>query len=418
MTLAPTPWRALAALAFRRLHVRLRGFAYTPRRADAVRPQDLARIDVCWSVSVGLAMVDTIRGASFQTRQLLLALDAGEPFRVSRALAAEAAFVATDGLRSKTHARGLIDRARDIAQHGGGDSGLLGLIDFCDGLTHFLVGDWAQAQALSTRAERQFSDIGAPVSWEAASARLFSVWSLFYLGEIAELSRRIPALVREAEARGDLYAVTSLKSGLSNVSLLAAGDPSGARAAVREVMQRWSATSFHFQHYWALLSEGLIDLYEGSPTEGWNRLEAGWGALKRSQLLRIQNVRIEATFLKARLALATGRVGVALQARKALEREDIGWARGFALLIAAATEPNPGEVLTQALSCFDQEGMRLFAAATRLRLSATQAQPLREANARAAHAWMATQGIVDPERMTAVLIPTLPRASLSSGTHG
>ena len=415
MTLAPTPWRALAALAFRRLHVRLRGLAYTPRGVTEVRPSDLARIDVCWSVSVGLAMVDTIRGASFQTRQLLLALDAGEPFRVARALAAEAAFVATDGLRSKAHARGLIDRARNIAQHGGGEDGLLGLIDFCDGLTHFLVGEWAQAQALSTRAERQFSDIGAPVSWEAASARLFSVWSLFYLGEIAELSRRIPALLREAEARGDLYAVTSLKSGLSNVSLLAAGDPSGARAAVREVMQRWSATSFHFQHYWALLSEGLIDLYERTPAEGWARLEAGWPALKGSQLLRIQNVRIEASFLRARLALATGRLDVAAKALRLLEREDIGWARGFALLIRAAAAPQPGELLSQALTCFDQEGMGLFAAATRLRLSATQEVPLRDANARAATAWMAAQGIVDPERMTAVLIPTLASRALGAG---
>jgi hypothetical protein len=43
------------------------------------------------------------------------------------------------------------------------------------------------------------------------------VWSLFYLGDVAGLSVRIPALTREAEARGDKYAVTSLRCGLANL---------------------------------------------------------------------------------------------------------------------------------------------------------------------------------------------------------
>ena len=409
MTLAPTPWHALMALAFRRLHVMLRGLAFARRSEASVRPEDLARIDVCWSVSVGLGMVDTIRGASFQTRQLLLALEAGEPFRVSRALAAEAAFVATQGARAGPRSRALIDRARALAVERG-EASLLGLVDFCDGLTRFLVGQWGAAQALSSQAEQQFASIGSPVSWEAASARLFSVWSLFYLGEIAELSRRIPALLQEAESRGDLYAVTSLKSGLANVSLLAAGDPTGARSAVREVMSRWSATSFHFQHYWALLSEGLIDLYEDKAADGWARTEAAWPTLKQSQLLRIQNVRIEATYLRARLALATGRRSEAAKAGRQLERERIGWATGFALLIQAALSPSPfgaGASLSDALAQFDADDMRLFAAATRLRLASTQGPPLQSANERAAQTWMTAQGIVDPHRMAAVLVPSL-----------
>ena len=56
----------------------------------------LQRIDICWSVAPVLGMVDIIRGADFQARCLLMTLDAGEPYRVARALAAEACSAATE----------------------------------------------------------------------------------------------------------------------------------------------------------------------------------------------------------------------------------------------------------------------------------------------------------------------------------
>ena len=57
----------------------------------------MARIDATWSVAVALGTVDTVRGADFQTRNLILALKAGEPYRIARALTMEAAYVATAG---------------------------------------------------------------------------------------------------------------------------------------------------------------------------------------------------------------------------------------------------------------------------------------------------------------------------------
>ena len=41
-------------------------------------------------MTTGLALVDSIRAADFNTRHLLLALEAGEPYRIARALALEA----------------------------------------------------------------------------------------------------------------------------------------------------------------------------------------------------------------------------------------------------------------------------------------------------------------------------------------
>ena len=84
--------------------------------ASATRPrspgQDLLRIDTCWAVGVGLAIVDMVRGADFQARHLVLALRAGEPYRVARALAMEGAYVAMGGNRSRKRAQRLLQERR------------------------------------------------------------------------------------------------------------------------------------------------------------------------------------------------------------------------------------------------------------------------------------------------------------------
>jgi hypothetical protein len=279
----------------------------------------------------------------------------------------------------------------------------MGLIDFCAALTRFLVGRWNEAVNLSEQAERSFKDIGSAVTWEAATARLFSVWSLFYLGEIADVSKRVPMLVREAEGRGDRYATTSLQLGLANVAILAAGDPKGARERVREAVSRWSQSSFHFQHYWAVLSESMIDLYAGEPRAAYDRLRDAWPKLKAAQLLRMQNVRIEATYLKARSALACGERGEALAEAERLEAERVAWANGFAAVIRGLC--GRPESLQQAIQIFEAADMRLFAAATRLRLGETTPGALGQASLKAGEAWLLAQGVKDPAAFARMLVP-------------
>lgn len=409
MRLAKTPRRALFMLAWRRLVLKLRGLGYAERPAAEVPVDALRRIDVCWSISMGLAMVDTIRGASFQSKQLILALDAGEPFRVARALSAEAAFVATGGLKDERRARTLVDRARVLAKRLG-DPQLLGLVDFCDGLTRFLVGRWREAAELTTQAERTFTDQGYAVTWEAANSRLFAVWSLFYVGDIAALSSRISVLVREAERRGDRYAVTSLQCGLANVSLLAADAPEDARAAVRRVMAEWGSKQFHFQHYWALLSEAMIDLYVGRPQDSVERVAAGWAQLKTAMLLQIQNVRVEARYLRARLAIATGDRAGALEHAEAMEGEGVEYGHAFAQVIRAVAAGKGGEALLKgAIDRLAALDMHAFAAAARVRLGEVQGGELGAANQRAGLGWLTAQGVRNPDAFAAMLLPRAPR---------
>ncbi len=73
---------------------------------------DLTRIDVCWSAVAGLSMTDPVRGADFQTRGLLLALKAGEPERLVRSIAMEAAYRSTAGTGAVPASRQTLENGR------------------------------------------------------------------------------------------------------------------------------------------------------------------------------------------------------------------------------------------------------------------------------------------------------------------
>jgi tetratricopeptide (TPR) repeat protein len=74
LSLPETPRRALLSLLFHRAELRVRGLRFHERAAAEVPAEDLARIDACCSVTVGLSAVDLIRSADFSARALLLAL--------------------------------------------------------------------------------------------------------------------------------------------------------------------------------------------------------------------------------------------------------------------------------------------------------------------------------------------------------
>src|SRR5205085_4424994 len=79
----------------------------------------LTRIDLCWSAASGLSIIDPICGAEFQTRGLLLALRAGEPYRVARALTLEAMHVATAGPRRRDQVARLMKWAQELTEEVG-----------------------------------------------------------------------------------------------------------------------------------------------------------------------------------------------------------------------------------------------------------------------------------------------------------
>ena len=294
------------------------------RAVESVNPAELVRLDACWSVAMGFSTVDNLRGAYLQTRHLLLALEVGEPFRVLRALALEAGFLAIEGARAARRVDELLSTADGLARELE-DPYALGFVHLARATSVFLRADFAGARQSAQAAELVFERRPMMASWELASARMFSLWTAFYRGDLAEIQRRVPELIGEAERRGDLYAATCFRVSLCNLAWLVGDDPAEARRQLTVADERWAWRGMHLQHYWSMVAWVQVDLYEGRATAAYARLARERPRLRRYLLLRIENLRIEFDWLYARAALA--RAQREPQSRRALLEEADGCAR-------------------------------------------------------------------------------------------
>jgi eukaryotic-like serine/threonine-protein kinase len=413
-----TPRGGLSALLLRRLQVRLRGLEFRECSADEIPAADLARIDACWSVAVGLSMVDNIRGAYLQSRHLLLALDHGEPFRVLRAFAAEAAYLASRGRSAQRESEKLLSLAKRLAPRAG-DSYAMGFITLSSGICSFLRGDFKVSLESCDVAEWTFERRPKGALWELASARSFGLWSRFYLGQYGALSERVPALLKEAEGRGDRYAATCQRTGLLNLAWLVEDDSVEARRNVLQAEREWSRSSFQFQHYLSALALSHIDLYEGNGAAAYDRMVALWPHLGASLYLRIQNLRLEALFLRARGALAAATVNplrrdALADARRCAQkilREKSGWADPLAELVLAGVESaahRPESALDHLRAAgrlAELAGMTMFKAAASMREGEVLGGGEGRALMAGAEGSMLAERVKNAPRMVAMLAP-------------
>jgi eukaryotic-like serine/threonine-protein kinase len=416
MKLPSTPLRALLMLLLLRAWLRVRGMGYRGRYAFDT--ELLSRIDVGWALAVGLSNSDVIRGSEVQTRTLLLALRAGEPVRIARSLAFEAALLVASGQKNQARAVKLLAAASTLAREIG-QPYVVGWAAVGTSAVAYFGGHWSACLRQTDAALQSFGTC-AGAGWERATARHYGVWSLAYLGEVSEMARRVHALLKEALERGDRYSATSLRTFLSNLAWLVDDDTDGAAEAIDEAMGSWSKSGFHVQHYYELYARVQLDLYTGRATEAWQRVTRTWPALQRSMLLRVQTVLLEALHLRARCCLAraasepAGRAALLAEARSCagrIARQASPWAQPTADLVFGAVAHLDGDderarvLLDRAASGFQGVDMALFAAAARRCLGRLDAGDGAERLSADANAWMTAQGIRRPDRWTAMLAP-------------
>ena len=272
------PRTALLSLLLKRLQIRLRGLKFTERDESQIPESDLVRLDTCFACAAGLGSVDLIRGADFQSRHLLLALRAGEPLRISRALSFESAWTAARG-SGRERAAQIVQQAEDIA-HRVNNAHAIGLAIWARGVEAYLSGRWQEAAELCDKAVEVLRDRCTGVTWELSVANRYRLSALTHMGQLAEVARRVPALLSAALEQGNLFGAMDLRTRL-NVIWLAADDAIRARAEVIEALKSWPQEGFHLQHYVSLHALTQIELYTGDYDVAWKHVEGQWPATGR-----------------------------------------------------------------------------------------------------------------------------------------
>jgi serine/threonine protein kinase/tetratricopeptide (TPR) repeat protein len=377
--LAKGPKRALLSLILHRLWLRLRGLEFTERDISSIPEGDLLRIDICWAVAAGLGVVDLIRGADFQSRHLLLALRAGEIYRVARAMAFEVGQTAAKGGATHERALQLADRTEALARRAGNPHAT-GLAIWARGLSAYLIGHWKEANEFCERAAEVLRDQCTGVTWELTITYRFMLGALLWRGRMAEVSRRVPQLLSAALEQGNIFAATDLRTRM-NAIWLADDDPDRAREEVILALTTWPREGFHLQHYTAMVALTQIELYTGDREIAWRHIEAQIKPMVKSMLLRFQVLRLEAMHLRARLALASAdgsererRLQITEDLAQRLAKEKMAWADPLAALLRAGVAKKRGDeskaviLISQAIEGLELADMELYATAARLRL--------------------------------------------------
>jgi len=412
-----TPRAALAQLLWRRARVRIRGTKFKPRDPSQVTREAMARIDMVWSAACGLSMTDWIRGASFQTLNLLLSLQAGETFRARRAMLLEACHVAANG--GTARAEKLVETATDGTELE--DPYLRGWVYFAQSSIAYFQGKYRVAFERAEQADAVWGGNCTNVVWERDTSHLMSHWAQVYLGSLKSLGQMLPERLREAELQGNLYAVCALPSSISVLHWIARDDVAGGRQAIARILERWSLRGYQIQHWNEMSSNALLDLYVGDALGARRRVEEGFVPMSKSLLTRVQLLRFEVHELQTRTALAAARVTkgsereqylrVAEQYGDKLGKEGMLWTDAIATLrragIRSALEDKDGAVreLLAAVTQCDAADLGLHAAAARVRLGellgGDEGAALREVGLAA----LRSEDVKKPDAMVALFAP-------------
>ena len=417
-----SPRAALLSMLWQRERLRWRGIRFVARAVDDIDADTLLRVDTCWSAVMGLLLVDMVSAGYFSARHLLLALDAGEPSRIARAMAIEAT-TRSAYPTGRRLTEMLFQQSKALAKSVGNPHAIA-LSILGESITAMAKGQWKNGGMLAEQALEILRKECTGVTWEVNIAQNLAIWALMYRGELDEVVRRVPPLLASARNTGNLYIATELCT-RSNYAWLAADEPDEGEREAIESIERWSFKGFHRQHYSALLARVQTALYRGNGGEAWRLFTGHEPSLRHSLITRLQVFRVETHYMRARSALAMAAMhraphrflSIARAEARRIARERMPWSDPIALLLRAGGAYLEGNA-AQSLRClhdavdrFERADMNLYAAVARLRIGELQ----RDADGRERHgaalAWMAAQNIKNPAGFTRMLAPGFPDVS-------
>ncbi len=409
----------------------LRGLRFRERPEHEIPAEVLLRIDVCATVSFGLMSVDMLRSMCFHKRLLWLALRAGDPYRVLRALLVETGLAAARGasdLPTRSAERierlmvPLLERFRD----GSARSRMIQSVAAgVRGYGLLFRGRFRESREQLERALSEAERSGVRLASEVAMSRLLLVQVLFSLGAWKEAFGRQAAFLEEARARGDLFLEINLSS-FSFMPALIKDRPDVACEVIAHAETLWSRADSSRRrgredHLWNHVTTALYR-DAGVGRGALSLVTEAWPALARSGLITFSGT-ARAAFVslrgRAHLAAAAseapsrrpGLLRAAERDARALERIRLKFAAASGASLRAGVAAGRGdrdracELLAEAEEGFLALDMALDAAASRRRRGEILGGEEGRALVASADAVMSGQGILNPARMAAMFLP-------------
>jgi hypothetical protein len=418
---------ALSRLVLSQARLWLHSLDWQHRTEAEVDRDAIARLDTYWSVGAGLSMVDSVRGMLFVLGGALLALEVGDETRVGRGLCA--ASIAYSGLGNRRQARRLIDAARRGADSHGNDRTRF-YAAMAQAAYDFLIeNEWRASLKGIDQAQASWRASGRTEGWESDVAEQFACWSLENMGRIRELDERVPARIRAAQRAGNRFVEVSFRSYFASIHLRR-NQPDEARRDIEDAIASWlpGTDEFGNQQFLALRSLTWTALYAGDAESVGDELEQRWqrffSSLSRYVELLLQDAlmllgglslaraaearrRGDAAAMRAHLKTARGRIQRLARIRLPMAQEST--LRLRAGLAACAGDPVAASLcLRDALTRALRSDSQLQVAAIRRRLGATLGGSEGGSLRREGDAWMASEGFVSPDRMSAAVLPGWP----------
>jgi hypothetical protein len=256
--------------------------------------------------------------------------------------------------------------------------------------------------------------------WESTLAQATFLRSLFYLGDIPEICRRVPELVENANARGDLFSASVLMVTGGYLYYLAIDRPDYARQHIETNLRDWEAHGFHSRMQTARL--GLVEtaLYVNDCETAWKLAHQ-----RQTMLLRIAQRRATTFFVyllsqrgRSALACAVAQperrdefLRASLSNAKTIARCRLPYAQPLAGLLmagAASVQDDRAEAVRLFSQCegeFERCGMAMHAAVCRLRRGQISGGESGRELVLSTERTLASLQIANPARIAGMLAP-------------
>lgn len=416
---------ALAVSAVRRTRLYVRGFDFDPVAADAIDPRTRSRLDDLWAATTALAMMDPVRSDGVGLLHFHESLRAGATAHVARSLGYEAAFAALIGGRFlRRKAAELLRRNREALERGAGPYEHA-FYKLGAGTSAFFHSAWDETVLSCDAAAAGFRRDCRGAEYEAAVALVWSLSALGQAGRVAELCTRIPAVIHEADSRGDLFAANNYRTGFHALARIAAGLLDDVQSDLRKVVETWKPGFYQMHAYHRVFAGVAADLYLGKPRAAVDWVERDWAALKAGLYLRMELPAMELRWARARSALALSfdengrsrrrRLAQVQASIRAIRRASCPAAKPHAALLRAGVAVVEDRVddalapLRLALDGYTAAAMRMHTEVTRWTLGNLVGGIEGGALVAAAEDWMKTERVPAMRPLVRALAPGLDR---------